>query len=310
MTVAERINAERVVLAGWSRAILLQLAHPLVAQGVADHSSFVNAERWPRRSSDVKTGRTPHAEGNGARPAKAAGTLFSAAVRLHHTVQAMRHLTFGDAASARAALEGIKAIHRRVNGTLVEAVGRYPAGTRYSAEDAPLVLWVHATLMDSLPLVYAAIVAPLTDADRDAWCRESAPVARALGAGDDVPETWAALQAYMTATLSSGQIEVGPTARMLAQDVLAPRYSSLVSPLRAMNRTVTVGLLPPAIRTQYGFDWHARDDATLARTIRLLRSVRYVTPAALAHWPDARKGKRDNEEGKRAQQSEKGQGPQ
>ena len=40
MTIAERINAERVVLAGWSRAILLQLAHPLVAQGVADHSSF------------------------------------------------------------------------------------------------------------------------------------------------------------------------------------------------------------------------------------------------------------------------------
>jgi uncharacterized protein (DUF2236 family) len=174
----------------------------------------------------------------------------------------------------------------------VEAVGRYPAGARYSAEDAPLVLWVHATLLDSLPLVYAAIVAPLTDEDRDAWCRESAPVAHALGAGDHVPETWAALQAYMTTTLASGAIEVGPTARMLAHDVLAPRYSSLVSPLRAMNRTVTVGLLPPAVRAQYGFAWQVRDDVRLARTMRLLRSVRYVTPAALAQWPDARgKGK-------------------
>jgi uncharacterized protein (DUF2236 family) len=272
VTVAERINAERVVLAGWSRAILLQLAHPLVAQGVADHSSFVNAGRRPRQSSD----------------AKAAGTLFSAAVRLHHTVQAMRHLTFGDSAAGGAALDGIRTIHRRVHGTLAEAVGRYPAGTRYSAEDAPLVLWVHATLMDSLPLVYAAIVAPLTDDDRDAWCRESAPVARALGAGDDVPETWVALQAYMTTTLASGEIEVGRVARKLAHDVLAPRYSSLVSPLRAMNRTVTVGLLPPAVRAQYGFAWHDGDATRLARTLGLLRMLRRVTPDAIAHWPDAR----------------------
>ena len=32
--VAHRINAERLVLLGWSRAILLQMAHPLVAAGV------------------------------------------------------------------------------------------------------------------------------------------------------------------------------------------------------------------------------------------------------------------------------------
>ena len=31
---------EVVVLLGWGRAILLQLAHPLVAAGVAEHSGF------------------------------------------------------------------------------------------------------------------------------------------------------------------------------------------------------------------------------------------------------------------------------
>src|SRR6187397_2596831 len=101
-TIAERINAERVVLAGWSRAILLQLAHPLVAQGVADHSSF--SRQQGRASTNVER-RTPNAEGetspNAERAAvkitaAGAGTLFSAAARLHHTVQAMRHLTFGD----------------------------------------------------------------------------------------------------------------------------------------------------------------------------------------------------------------------
>ena len=330
LTIAERINAERIVLAGWSRAILLQLAHPLVAQGVADHSSFsrthgnadwsaeavAEAERRPvRRSAKREEGlgapkptgeggpnaerQTPNTErlahrgreAKGARQAKAAGTLFSAATRLHHTVQAMRHLTFGDAPQARAALDGILAIHRRVNGTLADAVGPYPAGTPYSAEDPSLVLWVHATLLDSLPRVYEAVVRPITGSERDAWCRESAPVARALGAGDDVPETWAEAQAYMSEMLANGRIVVSDTARDLAADVLAPRFSTLVAPWRAMNRVVTVGLLPPAVRAQYGFAWSASDDATLARTLRGLRTFRRLTPEVLALWPDARRAR-------------------
>ncbi|AMY07108.1 hypothetical protein LuPra_00275 [Luteitalea pratensis] len=298
MTIAERINAERVVLAGWSRAILLQLAHPLVAQGVADHSSFsrkqgseTNAERRLVRRS-LGEGGTPNAERAAATMTAArGGTLFSAAARLHHTVQAMRHLTFGDAAQSRAALDGILAIHRRVNGTLADAVGPYPAGTPYSAEDPSLVLWVHATLLDSLPRVYEAIVGPISDDERDAWCRESAPVARALGGGDLVPETWAGAQAYISAMLASGRIVVSDTARDLAADVLAPRFSVLIAPWRAMNRVVTMGLLPPELRAQYGFPWSAKDDATLARTLRGLRTVRRLTPDVIALWPDARRAR-------------------
>jgi uncharacterized protein (DUF2236 family) len=262
MTVAERINAERIVLAGWSRAILLQLAHPLVAQGVADHSTF------------------------------RAG-LFTAAVRLHHTVQAMRHLTFGGDARARHALDGILAIHRRVHGSLREAVGPYPAGTRYSAEDPDLVLWVHATLLDSLPLVYAELVHPLSGPDLDAWCLESASVARALGARDDVPTSWASLQAYFTRMLSGGKVIVGDTARALAGDVLSPRHAGLIAPVRALNRVVTLGLLPPGVREQYGFAWGPRDERRLTQAIRLLHTCRRLTPTVLAHWPDARARRQD-----------------
>lgn len=259
MLIAERINAERIVLAGWSRAILLQLAHPLVAQGVADHSSF-------------------------------RGGLTRAAVRLHHTVAAMRHLTFGDEPTARRALDGILAIHARVHGVLRDNVGPWPAGTPYSATDPALVLWVHATLLDSLALVYDAVVAPLTDAERDAWCAQSAPTALALGArADEVPRTWAALNAYLAGMSGSGRIVVGDTARDLARDVLTPPRSWLVLPARTLNTTVTVGLLPPTIRAQYGFTWGTADDRRLSRALRLLKATRTITPHALAHWPDARK---------------------
>ena len=45
--MAWRIHRERVLLAGWGRAILLQIAHPKVARGVAEHSGFAS-DRWGR----------------------------------------------------------------------------------------------------------------------------------------------------------------------------------------------------------------------------------------------------------------------
>ena len=149
--------------------------------------------------------------------------------------------------------------------------------------------WVHATLMESLPLVYEQVVAPLSDADRDAWCRQSAPTARALGATEDVPESWADLQAYIARMHASGAIVVGNTARRLARDVLAPRLSGLIAPVRAINRTITVGLLPPRVRSQYGFAWHDRDARRLERSLALLRRMRAVTPDRLATWPESRR---------------------
>src|SRR5262249_19018114 len=47
VTVAWKLQREIILLLAWSPAILLQLAPPLVARGVADHSSF-RRERWGR----------------------------------------------------------------------------------------------------------------------------------------------------------------------------------------------------------------------------------------------------------------------
>jgi uncharacterized protein (DUF2236 family) len=257
LPISGRVNAERLVLLGWSRAILLQLAHPLVAAGVADHSSF---------------------RGGG----------LAAARRLHLTVRAMLALTFGDPRERTAALEGILAIHRRVHGQLAAAAGRFPAGTAYSAEDPDLVLWVHATLLESIPLIYDGVVRAMTAAERDAYCAEAAPIAIDLGArAADVPRSWPALNAYMDRMYAAGSIAVSAQARELASAVLAPPFAPLVAPAAWLNRLVTVGLLPPRIRADYGFEWTRANDVTLARVTRAIRAVRRLTPTAVALWPAA-----------------------
>lgn len=252
--VARRLNGERISVLAWPRAILMQMAHPLIAAGVARHSTF-------------------------------RGGAGSAAKRAHGTISAMLTLTFGDATAREATLEHIRSIHRRVNGTLTEDAGSFPAGTVYSAENPELLLWVHATLLDSIPDIYGKVLGPLSVADLDAFCRESAPTLVALG-GDPAraPQTWSELQRYLLAMLESGVLQVTPEGHEIAEAVLTPRIAGFPAPGAAMHRRLTIGLLPPVLRQRYGFPWTARDQRRYERLLRMVRRVRRFTPAPLAKF--------------------------
>src|SRR3954467_11466239 len=98
-SVTWTINRKLIVVAGWGRAILLQLAHPAVAAGVHDHSSF-------------------------------RGSLRTSFRRLHSTVGSMLALTFGDTEQMIAAAARINTIHDRVRGRIEHGVTE-----TYSAHD-------------------------------------------------------------------------------------------------------------------------------------------------------------------------------
>jgi uncharacterized protein (DUF2236 family) len=257
--VGRRINAERLVLLGWSRAILLQMAHPLIAAGVVDHSHFRSGAR-------------------------------EAALRLRGTIRSMLALAFGDPAAYAKSIAGIRAIHTRVHGKLRQPTGVFPAGARYSAEDPALVLWVHATFVESALLVYERLIGPVSEADRDRYCDEGAGIAIALGArAHEVPRDWRSLERYLAAEYGSGRIAVGDDARVIADAVMFPPMS-LVTGLPAwINRVITVGLLPQALRDQYRYRWDDRRARQFDRTLRSLRAMRSVLPRSFAWWPEARR---------------------
>jgi uncharacterized protein (DUF2236 family) len=257
--VSRRINAERLMLLAWLRALLLQLAHPLIAAGVAEHSTF---------------------RGSGA----------AAFARLHQTIGAMLAITFGTHAERERVLDGIRAIHRRVHGTLPSAAGTFPSGTPYSAEDSALLIWVHATLAESIVLAYEQLVEPLAPRDRDRYCADSADVAVELGArAGDVPRSWAALREYIERRLASGEIAVGPQAEALAAALVSPFGSGLRNRLFAsMVSLLAAGQLPSSVRVQYGFAWNRRRARRYVRVMTVLRLVRRLAPPRLAVWKSAR----------------------
>ena len=254
MTVNERINGERLVVLGWGRAILLQLAHPLVAAGVADHSTF-------------------------------RATAASRYTRLHSTIQSMLALTFGTPEERQAAIDRINGIHQRVHGTLGSGAGRFPAGTPYTATDPALLVWVDATLRDTLPMAYELFVGPLTRDQRDQYCAEGDEVMAALGIAEGTrPRSVAELERYMASMADRGDIAVTDTARELAREVIAPPLGRALWPASRVTRLATIGLLPAPLRDAYGFAWTPDNDKALHAWARRARALRRRLPDRLARW--------------------------
>lgn len=249
-SITWQVNREAFVLAGWGRAILLQLAHPAVAAGVHGHSAFQ-------------------------------GSLAASLRRLRSTVAAMLAITFGDTEQVIAAAAGINAIHDRVRGH---------APVTYSAHDPDLQRWVHATLVESIRLAYERLVRPLTSAERDRYCEEAAIMEPLLGMPDgSLPRSAADLDAYLKNMLAGGSLVITDTSRALARAVLYPPHWYLAWPAFRAMQLLTIGALPPSLRQAYGFEWRARDARALARWTTLLRTVRRLLPPLAREWPVARR---------------------
>jgi uncharacterized protein (DUF2236 family) len=249
-----KLNREMIVIAGWGRAILLQLAHPAIAAGVHDHSGF-------------------------------RGSLRSSFRRLRSTVGAMLSLTFGDTEQMITTAARVNMIHTRVRGCVHER-----ARERYSAQNPDLQRWVHATLIDSIPLTYELLVGPLSRRERDRYCAEAAIMEPLLGMpAGCLPRDSAQLDTYMREMLAGGSIEVTETSRALARAVLYPPHWYVAWPACRAMQLLAIGSLPPSLRRAYGFEWSARDARAFARWTKLLRTLLRVLPPVAREWPVARR---------------------
>ncbi|HEY7474132.1 MAG TPA: oxygenase MpaB family protein [Vicinamibacterales bacterium] len=256
--VARKINREAVVLLGWGRAVLLQLAHPLVAAGVGDYSRFRRGTRGYLR-------------------------------RVRSTVGSMIELTFGTPDEAERIVRRINGIHDQVHGTLDRAVGIFPAGTPYSARDPRLLCWVHATLVESMVISYELFVDPLTREEKDRYAADAAWLARELGVPPaDLPQDYSGIEAHLQTRYASGEIAVGDGARVLAGALLSPPLGPAAAPLFRMTRLITMGLLPAHVRDAYGFTWNAQRERSFRRAVAFIRRTRRLLPAILREWPAAR----------------------
>jgi uncharacterized protein (DUF2236 family) len=104
-----------------------------------------------------------------------------------------------------------------------------------------------------------------------------------------LPRSTAELEAYARDVLGDGTIAVTARSRALARAILFPPPWRLLWPVFRPVQLLTIGLLPPALRQAYGFDWSPGDERALARWTAALRWVHRRMPAAARHWRASRK---------------------
>jgi len=236
--VVRRVDGEAVLLLGGGRALLMQLAHPLVARGVTEHSGFES---------------NPFA-------------------RLQRTLDAVTTIVFGTENEARQVAAVVHAVHERVT------------GEGYRANDPELLLWVHATLVDTALRVHARFLRTLSDEDASRYYEESTIIAEVLGVPRSLqPATLADFRAYVRAMVSS--LEVTDEARRLAGSVFHPRAPLVVQPAFLLARELTAGLLPEPLRRGYRMSWDPPRQAALLAAALASRSVLSRVPSRLRRVP-------------------------
>jgi uncharacterized protein (DUF2236 family) len=194
--------------------------------------------------------------------------------RLRRTVRMTMAIVFGDLKTAMSAARAVNKAHGRVR------------GDDYHALDPELLMWVHATLVDSALVTYETFVRRLAAGEREDFYQESKVLGELLGTPrDSFPATLDDFASYMERMMDGGPVKVEGRALELARQVLRPRLRLL--PGRAMIpfEIVTAGLLPTALREQYGLVWGRSQERVFRLFTIAVPKLVAVTPPILRVWP-------------------------
>ncbi len=246
-----RINRESAVFIGAGRAALLQIAHPWVAVALAQHSNLLN----------------------------------DPIERFHSTFRVVYTMLFGTRAQAAESARQLYRLHTGIRGELPHAIGAYPQGDHYEANEVSALRWVYATLVESAIMAYEFVLPPLPADEREQYYAESKHMAALFGIpAGALPADWAGFIRYTAEVFDSPLLDVGPEGRALGHSVLSGAGTWLRPPL--WYRGLTAFWMPPRLRIAFGLPFGSGEEEAVRRAARWLpriyrslpRSVRFVGP--------------------------------
>jgi uncharacterized protein (DUF2236 family) len=253
-SVAWRLGGDLSVFLGGGRAALLQLAHPMVAHAVDQHS---------KTRTDVLG-------------------------RFQRTFRHVFAMVFGDLEDAFVAARRVHAIHSRIRGTIPHAIGAYKANTPYHANDADALRWVHATLVDTTVVVRERLTGPVPRADLDAYVIEMNRFAALFGIPRSrLPRSWAEHATYMERMLGQvdGTLAVAPVAREMAMFLVGRGGPGAQPSLGRLTELVTATMLPRHLATAFGLESSPLSTASVHAALLAFAPLYQRIPRSLVAIP-------------------------
>lgn len=237
-TGLKEVAAESLGLAGGGRALLLQIAHPAVGRGVAEHSDF------------------------GTRPLE----------RLHATMTFICAAIFATPEEFATLRRHVNRAHARVR---ADAAGGAPG---YNAYDPRLQLWVAATVYRTMTELYERVFGALDAADAESVYRDFTRLGLNLQVPESLwPPTRAAFSVYWDEMLQQLAV-TDSTRAVAAQILHPANAPLWLRPLLPDARLATAGLLPDVVREAYGLPWDDRSSRRFERRMRLVTAVYPLLP--------------------------------
>ncbi|MGH2687126.1 MAG: oxygenase MpaB family protein [Actinomycetota bacterium] len=238
-SISWRVHRETTVLFGGARALLMHAVHPLVVAG-ARETGFYERDPWKR---------------------------------LERTLILTYAITFGTTRDASRAADRINEVHRHVNG--IDPV----TGLPYDAFDPELLLWVHASLVDSALRFEELTVGALSPEERERFHREQMVVAEMLHLPrSSIPASVGDLRAYIEAVVDSGILRLTDASERVAALFREPPPDAQWRPILRRVSGWAFGTLPPKLRWAYGVRWNPLREARLRAELRALRTLRPAIP--------------------------------
>lgn len=254
-SVTWRVNREGVLLLGGGTAIILQLAHPLVAAGVAQHSNY-REEPW---------------------------------ARLYRTLDMTTKIMFGPTALAEDTARKLRHVHGLVRGVTTESAGRFRAGTPYDSRTPDLRMWVHATLVHVSLDVYTRYIGTLSIAERQRYYEEQMLLAEKFGVPrSEQPPSYSEFYEYFNDMLASDSIAVTDALLDVVDATLNPPLPLVARPLVEALNLATVGMLPPALRAELDLPWGSNRQRLFDASQLVLSRALPVLPGLFRQFPPAR----------------------
>ncbi len=211
-SVAWQLGGDLAIFLGGGRAAMLQLAHPMVAFAVDQHSH----------------------------------TRADIVGRFQRTFTNVFAMVFGELDAAIAAARRVHNVHTRIRGEIPHTMGRWRAGTPYHANDADALRWVHATLVDTTIAVRERLDGALPTGLKDTYIVEMNRFAGLFGIPRDLlPDSWSAHETYMRRMLASDTLAVAPCAREMASFLVGRGADHPQPPLGKIAEAMSAALLPP-----------------------------------------------------------------
>ncbi|HEX7264403.1 MAG TPA: oxygenase MpaB family protein [Candidatus Dormibacteraeota bacterium] len=194
--------------------------------------------------------------------------------RLRRTVVMTMAIVFGERETALAAARSVNQAHGRVQ------------GKDYRALDPDLLMWVHATLVDSALVTYETFVQRLTASEREDFYQESKLVGELLGIPRGrFPDRLEDFNRYMQRMIDTGEVRASERAKELGRLVIRPPLRLLPGPVMVPFKVVTTGLLPDAMRADYGLPWGRGQQRAFKLAVAAVPRIVALTPPVIRVWP-------------------------